>query len=229
MRAGEQHVRALFRGQSARGKDVGPDVPGAGQLPGSAGRSAGPAAPAPGSDARKHAPVVVCVLACGGQSSGSGGAASAGHAARAETLPGSQLNIAVCGGTGKGKSYLAGLICEQLIRLGYSLVVFDPEGDHHGLGELHDVIITGGDEGRLAAPAEVVRLLRHGHASVVTDLSHLDAAARAAYAADLASAVEAHRPPPAFRSGWSSTKPMGPSGGTRPRAACSTPPPRATC
>ncbi len=109
------------------------------------------------------------------------------------TLPGSQLNIAVCGGTGGGKSYLAGLICEQLIRLGYSLVVFDPEGDHHGLGELRDVIITGGDEGRLADPGEVVRLLRHGHASVVTDLSRLGAAARAAYAADLASAVEAHR------------------------------------
>ena len=109
------------------------------------------------------------------------------------TLPGSQLNIAVCGGTGGGKSYLAGLICEQLIRLGYSLVVFDPEGDHHGLGELRDVIITGGDEGRLADPGEIVRLLRHGHASVVTDLSHLGAAARAAYAADLASAVEAHR------------------------------------
>jgi hydroxymethylpyrimidine pyrophosphatase-like HAD family hydrolase len=109
------------------------------------------------------------------------------------TLPGSQLNIAVCGGTGKGKSYLAGLICEQLIRLGYSLVVFDPEGDHHGLGELRDVIITGSREGRLADPAEAVRLLRHGHTSVVTDLSHLDTAARAAYVTDLASEVEAHR------------------------------------
>ena len=109
------------------------------------------------------------------------------------TLPASQLNIAVCGGTGKGKSYLAGLICEQLIRLGYSLVVFDPEGDHHGLGELRDVIITGGHEGRLADPAEVVRLLRHGRTSVVTDLSHLDTAARAAYETDLASEIEAHR------------------------------------
>ena len=109
------------------------------------------------------------------------------------TLPGSQLNIAICGGTGKGKSYLAGLVCEQLIRLGYSLVVFDPEGDHHGLGELRDVIITGGHEGRLADPGEVVRLLRHSHTSVVTDLSHLDAAARAAYVTDLASAVEARR------------------------------------
>ena len=109
------------------------------------------------------------------------------------TLPGSQLNIALCGGTGKGKSYLAGLVCEQLIRFGYSLVVFDPEGDHHGLGELRDVIITGGHEGRLAGPAEVVRLLRHGRTSVVTDLSHLGADARAAYATDLASAIEAHR------------------------------------
>ena len=108
-------------------------------------------------------------------------------------LPASQLNIAVCGGTGKGKSYLSGLICERLISLGYSLVVFDPEGDHHGLGELRDVIVTGGYAGRLADPAEVVRLLRHGRTSVVIDLSHLDAAARAAYATDLAGEVEAHR------------------------------------
>ncbi|MGZ4618524.1 MAG: HAD hydrolase family protein [Frankiaceae bacterium] len=111
----------------------------------------------------------------------------------AVTLPASQLNIAVCGGTGEGKSYLAGLICEQLVGLGYSLIVFDPEGDYLGLGELRGVLVTGGDERRLADPAEVVRLLRHGHASVVIDLSHLDAAARAAYAAGLTSEVEALR------------------------------------
>jgi hydroxymethylpyrimidine pyrophosphatase-like HAD family hydrolase len=111
----------------------------------------------------------------------------------AVTLPASQLNVAICGGTGEGKSYLSGLICEQLVRLGYSLVVFDPEGDYLGLGELRDVLITGGHERRLADPAEVVRLLGHGHASVVIDLSHLDATARAAYAAALTSEVEAHR------------------------------------
>ena len=32
-------------------------------------------------------------------------------------LPASQLNLAVCGGTGDGKSYLAGLILEQLVQL----------------------------------------------------------------------------------------------------------------
>ncbi len=42
-----------------------------------------------------------------------------------------------------------------------SVVVFDPEGDHVGLGELRDVLVTGGEEHRLGDPAEVVRLLRH--------------------------------------------------------------------
>jgi len=108
-------------------------------------------------------------------------------------LPASQLNVAVCGSTGEGKSYLAGLICEQLVRLGYSMVVFDPEGDHLGLGELHGVFVTGGHESRLADPAEVIRLLRDGPGTVVIDLSHLNAADQAGYAAGLVGEIEAHR------------------------------------
>ena len=49
-------------------------------------------------------------------------------------------------GTGvaqRGKSYVAGLIGEQLIRLGYSAVIFDPEGDNAGLGQLRGVLVTG--------------------------------------------------------------------------------------
>jgi len=111
----------------------------------------------------------------------------------AVTLPASQLNIAICGGTGEGKSYLAGLVLEQLVQLGYCVVVFDPEGDHRGLGELRGVYVTGGQEARLADPADVVRLLREGYVSVVIDLSHLDAAGQAGYAARLSGEVEAHR------------------------------------
>jgi len=111
----------------------------------------------------------------------------------AVTLPASQLNVAICGGTGEGKSYLAGLVLEQLVRLGYCVVVFDPEGDHRGLGDLHGVYVTGGQEARLADPADVVRLLRGGDASVVIDLSHLDAGGRADYAARLTCELEAHR------------------------------------
>ena len=108
----------------------------------------------------------------------------------AVTLPASQLNVAVCGGTGTGKSYLTGLMGEQLVRDGYALVVIDPEGDHLGLGELHNVLVTGGQD-RLAGPAEVVHLLRN--VTVVVDLSHLDRARQAKYLAGLPAEIEAQR------------------------------------
>jgi hydroxymethylpyrimidine pyrophosphatase-like HAD family hydrolase len=113
------------------------------------------------------------------------------QAGQAVTLPASQINVAVCGGTGTGKSYVAGLICEQLIALCYSLLVFDPEGDHVGLGELRGVLVTGGDNRPLADPAQVVSFLHRRCATVVVDLSQLDAAGQAAYA--LGAELEAPR------------------------------------
>ena len=86
-------------------------------------------------------------------------------------------------------------------------MVVDPEGDHVGLGELRDVLVTGGRDHRLADPAEVVRLLRHRYASVVVDLSHLDAAEQAGYAAAYLARSKPNGPPPACPNGWSSTKP----------------------
>ncbi len=109
----------------------------------------------------------------------------------AVTIPASQLNVAVCGGTGTGKSYLAGLMCEQLVRHGYAVVVIDPEGDHIGLGELHNVLVTGGQDRRLAGPAEIVHLLRN--VTVVVDLSHLDPAHQAKYLEGLPAEIEAQR------------------------------------
>jgi hypothetical protein len=43
-------------------------------------------------------------------------------------IPASQLNVLVTGNPQLGKSYMAGLIAERLIGLGYCVVVFDPEG-----------------------------------------------------------------------------------------------------
>jgi hydroxymethylpyrimidine pyrophosphatase-like HAD family hydrolase len=111
---------------------------------------------------------------------------------RAVHLPASQLNLLVVGGSGDGKSYVAGLLAEQLIALGYSLFVIDPEGDHIGLGQLQGVLVVAAD-GWLPSPGQLVRLVHHRYATVVLDLSGLDAGEQAAYLAGIPAEVAARR------------------------------------
>jgi hypothetical protein len=96
------------------------------------------------------------------------------------SIPASQLNVLVTGVPQHGKSYLAGLMAERLIRLGYSVVVFDPEGDHIGLGQLHDVLVTGSG-GSLPTPEDLARIVRRHAGAVVVDMSAAPADRRAEY------------------------------------------------
>lgn len=107
-------------------------------------------------------------------------------------LPASQVNVLVTGGTGQGKSYVAGLLAEQLIDLDYSVLVVDPEGDHVGLGRLPGALVVGGDE-VLPAPDAVLRLLHHRYASVIVDLSGAATTTGIEFQRDLLARVEAHR------------------------------------
>jgi len=79
-------------------------------------------------------------------------------------------NVLVAGDPKSGKSWVAGLLCEQLILHGYSLCVLDPEGDYVSLEALPGVTVLGGAD-PLPPPGEVVRALRHADVSVVIDLS----------------------------------------------------------
>jgi hydroxymethylpyrimidine pyrophosphatase-like HAD family hydrolase len=108
------------------------------------------------------------------------------------TLPSSQINILVTGASQSGKSYLAGLITEQLIRLRYSVLVVDPEGDHVRLGELPDVLVVGGREG-LPTPERLANLLGLRLGSVVADLSFLSRQDADRYLRDVAPLVERQR------------------------------------
>ncbi len=96
------------------------------------------------------------------------GADDAGHDV---ALPASQLNLLVSGGTGEGKSFLAGLVVEQLVGLGYSLLVVDPEGVHSGLAHLRGVVVLRPADG--VSPQLVGQLLRHRFSTVVLDLAGL--------------------------------------------------------
>jgi hydroxymethylpyrimidine pyrophosphatase-like HAD family hydrolase len=81
-------------------------------------------------------------------------------------------NVLVAGDARSGKSWVAGLLAEQLILHRYSVCVIDPEGDYRPLDALPGVLALGGAD-PLPRPHELLRALRHAETSVVIDLSHL--------------------------------------------------------
>lgn len=80
-------------------------------------------------------------------------------------------NVLVAGDPRSGKSWVAGLLCEQLILDGYCLCILDPEGDYTSLEALPGATVFGGAD-PLPRPRELLRALRHPDVSVVVDLSH---------------------------------------------------------
>lgn len=80
--------------------------------------------------------------------------------------------ILIAGEPGSGKSWLAGLLCEQLILQSYCVCVVDPEGDYRSLEALPGVIPLGGDDPPPHA-RELEHALRYPDISVVIDLSKM--------------------------------------------------------
>lgn len=80
-------------------------------------------------------------------------------------------NALVTGDAKSGKSWVAGLLCEQLILHGYCVCVIDPEGDYGSLEALPGVTRLGGEDPP-PTPRDLLRALRYPDRSVVVDLSH---------------------------------------------------------
>jgi hydroxymethylpyrimidine pyrophosphatase-like HAD family hydrolase len=80
--------------------------------------------------------------------------------------------VLIAGEPGSGKSWLAGLLCEQLILQGYCVCIIDPEGDYRSLETLPGVITLGGQDPP-PSPRELIKAFRHPDVSVIVDLSKL--------------------------------------------------------
>jgi len=87
--------------------------------------------------------------------------------------------VLIAGEPETGKSWLAGLLCEQLILQGYCLCIVDPGGDYRTLEALPGVITLGGDDPPTAR--ELVNTLRHPDVSVIVDLSKISRREQAEY------------------------------------------------
>jgi hydroxymethylpyrimidine pyrophosphatase-like HAD family hydrolase len=80
-------------------------------------------------------------------------------------------NVLVTGDAKSGKSWMAGLLCEQLILHGYCVCVIDPEGDYSSLEGLPGVTVLGREDPP-PTPRELLRAFRYPDRSIVIDLSH---------------------------------------------------------
>jgi hypothetical protein len=89
-------------------------------------------------------------------------------------------NVLVAGDTKSGKSWVAGLLCEQLILHGYCVCVIDPEGDYRSLEALPGVTVLGGEDPP-PSPRDLTRALQYPDRSVVIDLCRLPQDAKLAY------------------------------------------------
>jgi hydroxymethylpyrimidine pyrophosphatase-like HAD family hydrolase len=79
-------------------------------------------------------------------------------------------NVLVTGDARSGKSWVAGLLAEQLILHGYCICAIDPEGDYSSLEALPGVTVLGRDDPP-PTPRELGRALRYPDRSVIVDLS----------------------------------------------------------
>jgi len=95
-------------------------------------------------------------------------------------LPASGTNVMISGDPRSGKSWLTGLVAEQLLDRGYLLCILDPEGDHLSLGQRRHVLVLGADLA-LPDPSAVPRVLRSQGVSIVLNLAPLSVQAQTAY------------------------------------------------
>ena len=89
-------------------------------------------------------------------------------------------NVLIAGDPASGKSWVAGLLCEQLVLQAYSVCIIDPEGDYLELESLPSMVVLGG-ESTPPSLNELARTLRHGDVSVVLDLSRVALDAKREY------------------------------------------------
>jgi hydroxymethylpyrimidine pyrophosphatase-like HAD family hydrolase len=77
-------------------------------------------------------------------------------------------NILIAGDSGSGKSWITGLICEQLILQRYSVCVIDVEGEYSSLETLPGVVVLGKENPPQFRDIE--KIFRYPEASIVVEL-----------------------------------------------------------
>jgi hydroxymethylpyrimidine pyrophosphatase-like HAD family hydrolase len=95
-----------------------------------------------------------------------------------------ETNLGITGSSGSGKSWVAGLLVEELLRQKYQVCIIDPEGDYRALASSPRTLLLGGPNSPLPPVREVIDLAEWNNVSLVLDLSQYELEERYAYVDD---------------------------------------------
>jgi len=102
-------------------------------------------------------------------------------------------NLGIFGASGSGKSWLAGLLAEELLKHGYQGCIIDPEGDYRVLRATPHSLVLGGPNMPLPPVVDVVTFIEYSDINLVLDLSMYSMAKRAVYILELLRALRSLR------------------------------------
>ncbi|MEI7644148.1 MAG: HAD hydrolase family protein [Chloroflexales bacterium] len=84
----------------------------------------------------------------------------------------------IAGDSSSGKSWLGGLIAEEIMLQGYQTVIIDPEGDYRSLAALPHTMLVGGRDTQLQRVGDVITLCEYARCNLIIDLSWMPVAMR---------------------------------------------------
>ncbi|MEN9936742.1 MAG: hypothetical protein RLZZ387_3321 [Chloroflexota bacterium] len=84
----------------------------------------------------------------------------------------------IAGDSSSGKSWLGGLIAEEIMLQGYQTVIIDPEGDYRSLAGLPHTMLVGAPETQLQRVGDIITLCEYTRSNLIIDLSWMSVAAR---------------------------------------------------
>jgi hypothetical protein len=102
-------------------------------------------------------------------------------------------NWGIVGSSGSGKSWLAGLVVEQVLSMGYQVCIIDPEGDYRSIRAFPRTIVLGSDFAPPPSVVHVITLLEYARVSIILDLSQYNVTEKLAYVEEFMKALSGLR------------------------------------
>lgn len=94
-------------------------------------------------------------------------------------------NLGIFGESGSGKSWLAGMLAERLLKLEYQICIIDPEGDHRGIRAFPHTLLLGSENTAPPPVTDVITLMEYSNISLILDLSLYNLQEQNKYVTDL--------------------------------------------